>query len=92
MRPAWLPQERPQFAGDRILALNRALLSEILAAGNASCRVSVEDCRLHGRDAAVRDDEVPRPGSSTRELPDWKSLGAELDLGGREPASEWASG
>jgi len=35
-------QERPQFA-NRILALNRALLSEILAAGNASSEFFIED-------------------------------------------------
>ncbi len=34
--------ERPQFA-NRILALNRALLSEILAAGNASSEFFIED-------------------------------------------------
>ena len=34
--------ERPQFA-NRILALHRALLSEILAAGNASGEFSIED-------------------------------------------------
>ena len=34
--------ERPQFA-NRILALNRALLSEILAAGNASSEFVIED-------------------------------------------------
>jgi AcrR family transcriptional regulator len=35
-------QERPLFA-NRILALNRALLSEILAAGNASSEFLIED-------------------------------------------------
>ncbi len=35
-------QERPQFA-NRILALNRALLSEILSAGNASSEFFIED-------------------------------------------------
>jgi len=34
--------ERPQFA-NRLLALNRALLSEILAAGNASSEFFIED-------------------------------------------------
>ena len=34
--------ERPQFA-NRILALNRALMSEILAAGNASSEFYIED-------------------------------------------------
>jgi hypothetical protein len=34
--------ERPHFA-NRILALNRALLSEILAAGNASSEFFIED-------------------------------------------------
>jgi hypothetical protein len=34
--------ERPQFA-NRILALHRALLSEILAAGNASGEFAIED-------------------------------------------------
>ena len=37
-----ISSERPQFA-NRILALHRALLSEILAAGNASGEFSVED-------------------------------------------------
>jgi AcrR family transcriptional regulator len=37
-----ISMERPQFA-NRILALHRALLSEILAAGNASGEFSVED-------------------------------------------------
>jgi AcrR family transcriptional regulator len=37
-----ISMERPQFA-NRILALHRALLSEILAAGNASGEFQVED-------------------------------------------------
>jgi len=37
-----ISMERPQFA-NRILALHRALLSEILAAGNASGEFSIED-------------------------------------------------
>lgn len=37
-----ISQERPQFA-NRILALHRALLSEILAAGNASGEFNIED-------------------------------------------------
>ncbi len=37
-----ISMERPQFA-NRILALHRALLSEILAAGNASGEFAIED-------------------------------------------------